>query len=441
KTGRADLAGAYWAVGWGERKTSLAKAKNALPCAERLVEIYAFAEPRDPFWELLTETEDWLREPGWAHDAGRFFNQVVGLAELPHLADDRSEIRDRCRVGLAGKLRELAKSEATAGTAVSDLFSQSQRWSPAVVSDADFALRVALKLRPIQESPTERKPIVLRLRADTVTAVAQAPDSGDLFVGYQNGALDHYNPRSGEVRVVHSHRTEPVHGLATDAAGECVVALRTETADPAAQADQYVLEFHNRGFKEFRLYSRERIVAPSGSLYGVLPLVDQAQRQVAVGLSTVNGVTWYGAPGLIVRAEPGPTSPLPPTTHLKLRVLGHGDESTFTFHGGSVSWDGNRAYIGRMPDLAPGSTLFTPPVAWLVTSPGQVELAVVHDNAALYWTEVTRRLNLPLPTRTLTFVAPGGFRATTIWRRGQVVGVTATNRVLGMKTRGGRFEE
>jgi hypothetical protein len=80
-------------------------------------------------------------------------------------------------------------------------------------------------------------------------------------------------------------------------------------------------------------------------------------------------------------------------------------------------------------------------VAWLVASPGQVELAGLHDNAALYWTEVTRRLNQPLATRTLTFVAPGGFRAVAIWRPGEVAAVTATNRVLWLKTRGGRFEE
>ena len=240
---------------------------------------------------------------------------------------------------------------------------------------------------------------------------------------------------------MHSQRPEPIHGLATDAAGECVVALRAEAMNTPDSADVYVLEFRNRGGKEFRLSSRERVVTASDTVYGLLPLVDSSRRQVAVGLSTSSGVTWYGAPDLIPRAEPGPKSPLPPTTHLRLRILGYGGESTFTFQGGSVSWEGNRAYIGWMPDPAPGFTVFTPLVAWLVASPSQVELAGLHDNAALYWTEVTRPLNQPLTTRTLTFVVPGGFRAITIWRPGQVAGVTATNRVLWLRTRGGRFEE
>jgi hypothetical protein len=38
-------------------------------------------------------------------------------------------------------------------------------------------------------------------------------------------------------------------------------------------------------------------------------------------------------------------------------------------------------------------------------------------------------------------VAPFGFRAVCVWRAGQVVGVTATNRVVWLKSRSGRFAE
>ena len=135
-----------------------------------------------------------------------------------------------------------------------------------------------------------------------------------------------------------------------------------------------------------------------------------------------------------------PTNPVPPTTHLKLR-LGGPDGDLFTFEGGSVSWGGNRTYVGWMPDGAPGSTLFTPAVAWLLASPVHVELAGLFDNATLYWTQVVQEPDRRLDTRTLTYVTPGGFRAVCIWRPGQVVGVTAKNRVLWLMVRGGRFAE
>jgi hypothetical protein len=93
-----------------------------------------------------------------------------------------------------------------------------------------------------------------------------------------------------------------------------------------------------------------------------------------------------------------------------------------------------------MPEPAPGATLLAPPLAWLVASPVHVELAGLFDHATLYWTEVERRPDR-LGTRTVPFVAPGGFRGVAIWRPGQVVGVTSTNRVLWLRARGNRFEE
>jgi hypothetical protein len=93
-----------------------------------------------------------------------------------------------------------------------------------------------------------------------------------------------------------------------------------------------------------------------------------------------------------------------------------------------------------MPESAPGSTLLAPPLAWLVASPVHVELAGLFDNATLYWTEVERRADR-LGTRTIPFVAPGGFRGAAIWKPGRVVAVTSTNRVLWLRARGTRFEE
>jgi hypothetical protein len=94
-----------------------------------------------------------------------------------------------------------------------------------------------------------------------------------------------------------------------------------------------------------------------------------------------------------------------------------------------------------MPDPAPGSTLYTPPVAWLISSPHHVDLAGLFDNATLYWSEVSCDLTGEIGVRTLAYVVPGGFRAVAVWRQGQVIGVTATNRIMWLRARSQRFEE
>ncbi|MBO0697493.1 MAG: hypothetical protein J2P46_03800, partial [Zavarzinella sp.] len=438
KTGRADLAGAYFARGWEARAESLPLSRNATACAERLIEIYAFADPRDPFWQLLGDAEEWLREPGRSHDAGRFFTKVTRLGDLPHLRADRGEIRDRCRLGLAGKLREHAKYERNPGTVVTDLFGSSNQWSPAVVSDADFALRTALKARRPAERPAAGRVVTLSLHPGPVTAAVQSPHGGDLFLGFDDGSVIHYQPDRGEAADLPKETTAPVSGLATDGSGEWLTVLRGVPSAPVIAEVYSPLELLVREAGKFQF--RSRTYVPGAETHGLLPLLDQTGRTPAVGVSATSGVHWYDLPALTPRVEAGASGPLPPTTHLKLRIGGP-DGDILSFQGGSVSWAGARAYVGWMPDPAPGSTLYSPPVAWMEVSPGHVELAGLFDNATLYWTQAERPGDNSLKTQTLTYIAPGGFRAVCIWRPGKVVGVTATNRVSWLTRRSGRFAE
>jgi tetratricopeptide (TPR) repeat protein len=439
KTGRADLAAPYFARGWEARSASDGLARNAAACAGRLIEIHAFADPPGPFWQLLGEAEEWLARPGRSHDAGRFFNTVIECADLPHLRADRAEIRDRCRLGLAGALRHHARFEVAAGSVVSDLFGSNQKWSPAVVSDAGFALRAALR-RPRPAPPADGVVQLIRLHAATVTAVVQAADSGDLFVGFQDGRIVRYQPEAGEVGVVHADRPEPIHGLAADPAGEWLAALRFEGLHPDGVSERHVLELRGRQGSDFRIVNRLRLETEPGSIYGLLPVIERDGNQPAIAWSSVDGVKWFVAGRESARWDPGPESPLPSTTHLKLRIEGPGSgECRLTFQGASLTWAGKRVHLGWMPDPVNGSTLFSPPVAWLVASPTHVELAGLFDNATLYWTEV-RHEGRP-EIHTLTHVAPGGFRAVCIWRSMRVVGVTATNRVVWLVPRSGRLAE
>jgi tetratricopeptide (TPR) repeat protein len=435
KTGRADLAKTYFARGWDARTLSLPAARNATACACRLIELHALAEDREPFWTLLAEAEEWLEEPGWVADAGRFFNTVAECAKLPHLEADRGELRDRSRLGLALKLRQHAKTETTPGTAVADLLGASGYWSPAVVSDADFALRTALKVRPIDPRSTDGRVTSIRLLEGEVTATVQAPDSGDLFVGFRDGTVAHYDPESGEAAIIQTPRGCRIEGIATTSTGELVVALRHE-AGPDSRFAATCLKCFERNRSRYTERSAMADHFLPGRVLGVLPLIANGQ----VELSHDEGPKLIQLPGLIRSPETRSEGPLPATVHLRLRFSESIGSTLFTFQGGSVSWAGAKAFIGWMPESAPGSTLFAAPVAWLVASPVHVELAGLFDNATLYWTEVERRPDR-LGTRTVPFVAPGGFRGVAIWKPGHVFGVTSTNRVLWLRARGNRFEE
>lgn len=439
KTGRADLAGAYFARGWQTRDQSMSFSRNATACAGRLIEIYAFADPRDPFWELLGEAEDWLRAPGRGSEGGRFFNKVAGLAELPHLKADRGEILAHCRLGLADRLREHAKYEPGPGTAITDLFGSSGRWPTAVVSDAEFALKAAFKGRPKGPRPDDRAITQVLLHAGTVTAAVQAPASEDIFVGYEDGEVVHYDPEAGRGMRV-AQRSIPVVGLTTDPVGDWVAVLWGD-ADPVHPSPTptrtYVLELLARSPPGYEGRARTQFAAEPGSVCGLLPLFDETERGLAVGVSTTGGVTWYELPALIPRAETRPLAPLPPTTYLKLRIPSHGGEAdSLTFQGGSVSWGGRRAYIGWMPDPGAAPALYTPPVAWLVSSPTRVHLAGLFDRGHLYFTEIDRGPDGSLTSKTWSHLAGGGYAAVAVWRPGKVVGVTAEGRVVWLRTSG-----
>src|SRR5262249_56565383 len=113
-------------------------AQNALPCAERLIKLHALAEAHDAFWQVFAEAEDWLKEPARFHDAGQFFNKALECGDLASFQADRSELRDRCRLGLAGQLRNYAKTESSPGTAVADLVGPSRRRAPPVLAHAEL---------------------------------------------------------------------------------------------------------------------------------------------------------------------------------------------------------------------------------------------------------------------------------------------------------------
>src|SRR5205823_6104973 len=108
------------------------------------------------------------------------------------------------------------------GEAVPALFGSTGVWEPAAVRDAAFALK-STQTKPRPEGRADRAVTWVRLADAPVTATAFAADSGDVFVGFRDGALVRFSPT-----VERAHRIEgeagEIRGLATNRDGGLVVA-------------------------------------------------------------------------------------------------------------------------------------------------------------------------------------------------------------------------
>src|SRR5579864_6244096 len=218
KTSRVDLAETYFASGWSLRYRSL-ELGNAVPCAVRLAGIYSDREDHDAFFTLLHEGEDFFAPPGNAPAAGDFFNTIVRMSEREIWEQDRDELRDRCLLALAGKIRHQAEHDRNVATLVSGLLGGGL-WEPAVVRDATFAVKQPLP-QPKPKEP-ERPTSVVKLGNATVVAACQAPGSGEVFVGFYNGDLASFRPGDSRVTQVH-HFENTIRSIAVDESGDFVI--------------------------------------------------------------------------------------------------------------------------------------------------------------------------------------------------------------------------
>ena len=129
--------------------------------------------------ELVAEADTYFTPAGNDTAAASFYNHVARLAERPVLAPLRDELRDRALMGLAVKMRQQARAQLPAARIAANFMPASANWSPATVSDAQFA---AQSVRRRQPGPAPTRGVTLtNLAAGTdmvVTAVAFAPAEG-----------------------------------------------------------------------------------------------------------------------------------------------------------------------------------------------------------------------------------------------------------------------
>lgn len=211
---RPDLAEAYLTLGWQSRLGA-----EATNCLMELVDLHGGQGAVGRLCALLGEAEEHFETPGDDHAAGLFYNRVAQIAERESFAGVRDDLRDRALLGLAGKLRQRGREGDRGAAVLSMLFGATSTWEPALVCDAEAALRGQGGGQPRQAGRR------MRTHRGRVTAASAAWVSGDLFVGFDDGALVHLRPATGEVTISRADE-RIVFGLSCNADGSCAVVLR-----------------------------------------------------------------------------------------------------------------------------------------------------------------------------------------------------------------------
>jgi tetratricopeptide (TPR) repeat protein len=394
---RPDLARQYLHFGWNARPHA-----DDVACALRLARLYAEEDSPRQLVGLVVEAEHYFGPPGHEADARRFFNEVASLAEQPRLAGVREELRDRALLGLAAKLRERAEREVHPGNLAFHMLGPAGPWPPAVVTDADVALKRAVRRtdrgRPgleVVEISTDigdggnvvtagGLATVVPLAEGVVTAACSAAASGEVFVGFASGAVYGFRPSEGAVRCV-SDGGPPVTSLAVDTQGEWVVVLR------AADGEALLASYGLSGDSAY-VCDTEYPVECTGPA-GLSSAVHLADGSLLVGLWDEDRFRLFKGHRLLPWDRFKPTVPSPPTA-VVLRPAPDPaacGPALFWLHGRSLSFF---AGLGEEPSpdtlgwhggpLSELGLRSIAPLAWQQTGPDYLELAGV-DEGALYW--------------------------------------------------------
>lgn len=418
QAGWPEAAQAYYEEGWAHRPD-----KNAVACALRLGNLYQAQAAGPRIVGLVREARAHFDPPGNYVGACQFYQAVTKLADAPNLTATRDDIRDDALLGVAVKLRQTAALESRPGDTVASYLGTSGVWAAPVVSDAHYAFRAAVK--DSAKDLTLRATKGPRLGNGTVTAIASAPASGDLFVAFDSGDLVCFRPALNETRFVKAGWNPlEVVSLAVDPQGDFLLTLQVE--DGAAQLSGYV----RRPNGSFALQQHTSYTSPAAWL---CPLLLRANGIVRVGvfgggdlcildwpsLATLGPLdTWgneagFGAlliPGFGIRAD-------------SIRVL--------HWYSGSASFydlpnrQGQNVTIGWNLGKLRESPAQSIPLAWLQAG-NTLELAGINDDGALHWSRLTQAADKLEETARCTATPDEGYRAAAIVRPGLVAGVTRT---------------
>jgi hypothetical protein len=355
-------------------------------------------------------------------------------------------VRDRARLGLARKLRERAPSERRAGDLAATFF-HPKVFSPAVAGDASFALADAIKRRgkllPSALPSVTRIPV----GAGTVSAVAWAAQTGEVFLGFARGHVLAFRPIECDIIGVVTGGA-PVAGLACRRTGDQLVILRAADEDALAPVIESCLR---APYQAYRLEEKCALGDDAHELEPVLTrelAVDPGGR--AILLVRSHGPVEYEEDGFLMKgATPAtmatfegpkllPTGPIASSydwlqvnaTVLLASPLGYPHELLAFDDGGfsvfavpSAPGDGPISRTA-LPWRVSSRGLGDPVIASLRTLDGHLELAAVTESGALVWTSLERVKDDFLSVETRSSSCREGYLAVALLGPGKLAGVT-----------------
>ena len=426
KAGRPDLASVRFAAGWSRRP-----AGNALTCALRLARLRADGGDASGLLALVDQADAFFQPVAAPADVARFYNEVAGLADAPPLASARDDLRDRALAGLADHLRGAAESGFRVGGLVTSLLGAAGRWSPSLVSDADFAAADASRPEPPPTPPplpSPRGARRFRVGQGTVTALAFAADTGDVFLGFAGGEVFSFRAEFTEVVHVATYDV-PVASLATDPAGKFLVVLRADGGGRGVLSS-YERRVPHGSFRLLVGITDERLERPW--LTPVTP--EDGAPQVGLwnggNLAIVDVETLTALSAFESRDGDDGDSPA------GLLLNGRWDDPKLLVHDGrewvtrtSADDPGRGSGLGWCPGLPESSSLRSVPLS--VQARGDdLDLAGVDSEGGLTW---ARLHDGDMVATNRASAADGGFLAAAVVRDGLVAGVTA-RRVYWLRT-------
>jgi tetratricopeptide (TPR) repeat protein len=389
---RPDLALEYFRTGWALRPHA-----NAIACAMEMARILTTAELKEQLLTLMRDAEALFDPVGNELPGAQFFSHLARLAERKCVEDVREEIRDRALLGIANKLRQRAATANSAGNTVSTFLGQAKAWTPAVVSDADYAFRTVIhSARKTDTSTPQPKTSMVtwtHVGRGVVTAVCHATSAGHAYLGFENGDIACFRPSKNDVLFIPSNDVSRrrLLSLSVDCWGRLLVALNEKSAS-FVELRSFPL---NESTGNAESYGLHQVRTAGGETdCRLTPLIVPITRSgLRVGLWDHEGlcvmrdefltpVQTIQLPGIV---RPAGAFLLPPYRALR-------DELAILWFDADGVWSrlerrklSHKARLGWSPAIREGSSLASAPLSWLVTAPNRVELAALRVDGVVCW--------------------------------------------------------